>query len=57
MGSGVSSYLAGKTRSIAALKSLGADSGLILRVYLIEVGIVALVAVILGCWTYFEQAW
>ena len=48
VGSGVSSYLATKTRSIAALKSVGADSGLILRLYLWQIGIVALVSVLLG---------
>ncbi|MEM8825981.1 MAG: FtsX-like permease family protein, partial [Pseudomonadota bacterium] len=46
--SGVSSYLATKTRSIAALKSVGADSGTIFRLYLLQIAIVALVAVAAG---------
>lgn len=48
VGNGVGSYLDGKTRSIAALKSVGADSSTIFRIYMIEVGLIALGAVILG---------
>jgi|TARA_R100000501_G_scaffold14680_1_gene26605 putative ABC transport system permease protein len=46
--SGVGSYLASKTRSIASLKSIGADSGTIFAIYLIQIGIVALAAVMAG---------
>ncbi|MGB3723256.1 MAG: ABC transporter permease, partial [Pacificimonas sp.] len=46
--SGVGSYLAGKTRSIAALKSVGADSRTIFATYLIQIGIVAVIAVVAG---------
>ena len=48
VGNGVGSYLDGKTRSIAALKSVGADSRTIFRIYMIEVGLIALGAVVLG---------
>lgn len=48
VGNGVGSYLDGKTRSIAALKSVGADSRTIFAIYLIEVGLVALAAVVAG---------
>ncbi|WP_375402004.1 ABC transporter permease [uncultured Sphingomonas sp.] len=41
VGSGVSAYLAGKTRVIATLKVLGAKSGLIATTFLIELGLVA----------------
>jgi putative ABC transport system permease protein len=48
VGNGVAAFLAGKTTSIAALKSVGADSPTVFRIYLAEIGVVALVAVILG---------
>ncbi|MEE4349979.1 MAG: FtsX-like permease family protein [Pacificimonas sp.] len=48
VGSGVSSYLASKTRAIASLKSVGAGSGLIFRLYMIQIGIVTAVAVVAG---------
>jgi putative ABC transport system permease protein len=41
VGSGVSAYLAGKTRVIAILKVLGTKSGLIATTFLIELGLVA----------------
>ncbi|HLZ78089.1 MAG TPA: ABC transporter permease, partial [Sphingomonas sp.] len=41
VGSGVSAYLAGKTRIIATLKVLGARSGAIASIFLIQLGLVA----------------
>ena len=46
--SGVGSYLSGKTRSIASLKSVGAGSRLIFSLYLIQIAIVAVGAVLAG---------
>ncbi|MBV7256340.1 FtsX-like permease family protein [Pacificimonas sp. WHA3] len=46
--SGVGSYLSAKTRAIAALKSIGADSSTIFAIYLIQIAIVALIAVVAG---------
>ena len=48
VGNGVSAYLDAKRSGIATLKTLGASSALIFRVYLIEVGVVAIGAVILA---------
>ena len=48
VGNGVGSYLDGKRTGIAALKALGATSGTILRVYLLQVALVALLAVAAG---------
>lgn len=48
VGNGVSAYLDTKVRTIATLKSLGADSGLIFRVYLLQVLLVAMAATVLG---------
>ena len=48
VGSGVTSYLSSKTRAIAALKSMGADSRTILSIYLIQIGLVTVGAVIAG---------
>lgn len=45
---GVSSYLAARRSSIAALKVLGATSALITRVYLLQIGAVAIVGIIAG---------
>lgn len=45
---GVSAYLAGRTRTIATLKTLGADSRLIRTVYLWQIGLVAGAAVLIG---------
>ena len=44
----VSAYLAGKTATIATLKTLGAEGGLIFRIYLIQIGLLALVGLIAG---------
>jgi len=48
IGGGVSSYLAARRRSIATLKVLGATSGIVARVYLVQVAAVALVGIIAG---------
>lgn len=48
VGNGVASYLEAKRGTIATLKMLGATSGTIFRVYLIEIGLVAGGAIILG---------
>ena len=45
VGSGVGAYLAAKTRMIATLKVLGAESGTIAALFLIQLGLVALAAV------------
>ena len=44
----VSAYLDGKTPAIAALKALGATSGLIRNLYLIQIALLALLGVALG---------
>lgn len=48
VGGGVSAYLGQRTRTIATLKTLGADSQLVRAVYLWQIGLVALAAVVLG---------
>ena len=48
IGGGVSSYLAARRRNIATLKVLGATSGIVARVYLIQVAAVALVGIAAG---------
>ncbi len=48
VGGGVSAYLGAKTRTIATLKTLGADSATIRAVYLWQIGLVALGAVAVG---------
>ncbi|MBM7405770.1 MULTISPECIES: FtsX-like permease family protein [Sphingomonas] len=48
VGNGVGSYLATRRGSIAALKVLGATSGGIARVYLLQVAVVAGVGILLG---------
>jgi putative ABC transport system permease protein len=45
---GVSAYLGAKTRTIATLKTLGADTATIRAVYLWQIGLVALGAVAIG---------
>lgn len=45
---GVTSYLAARRRSIATLKVLGATSGFVARVYLIQIAAVALVGIAAG---------
>ena len=48
VGNGVSSYLAARRQSIAALKVLGATSGLIARVYILQIGVVAALGIAAG---------
>lgn len=48
IGGGVSSYLAARRRSIATLKVLGATSGIVARVYLVQIAAVALVGIAAG---------
>jgi putative ABC transport system permease protein len=48
VGNAVGNYLDGKTGTIATLKILGATSGLVFRVYLIQVMALAIVAVLVG---------
>lgn len=48
VGNGVAAYLETKVRTIATLKSLGADSRLIFQVYLLQVLLVAAAAISLG---------
>jgi putative ABC transport system permease protein len=48
VGNGVTSYLAGKRNGTATLKILGASSRDVARIYLLEIGIVAVTAVVLG---------
>ncbi|WP_439533949.1 ABC transporter permease [Polymorphobacter sp.] len=48
VGGGVGAYLAARTRTIATLKILGADSRLVRTVYLWQIGLVAAGAVLVG---------
>ncbi|WP_380780455.1 ABC transporter permease [Sphingomonas sp. R86520] len=48
VGNGVSSYLAARRGSIAALKVLGATSGIIARIYVLQVAVVAAMGVAAG---------
>jgi putative ABC transport system permease protein len=48
VGSGVSAYLSRKTRAIAVLKVLGARSGTIAGIFLIELGLIAGVGIVAG---------
>jgi putative ABC transport system permease protein len=48
VGNGVDSYLESKRASIATLKVNGADSGLIFRIYMVQIFTVALFAIVLG---------
>ncbi len=45
---GVSAYLGAKTKTIATLKTLGADTATIRAIYLWQIGLVALGAVVIG---------
>jgi len=45
---GVSAYLAARTRTIATLKTLGADSATVRAIYLWQLSIVAVAAVVIG---------
>lgn len=44
----VTAYLESKTRTIASLKCLGADAGLIVAIYLIQVGLLGALGIVLG---------
>ncbi|MES2144726.1 MAG: FtsX-like permease family protein [Pseudomonadota bacterium] len=46
--SAVSAYLAGKTATIATLKTLGATGGLIFCIYLIQIGLLAILGLLIG---------
>ena len=48
VGNGVTSYLATRRGSIAALKILGATSGLIARTYLLQIGVVVSIGIAAG---------
>ncbi|TXC70731.1 FtsX-like permease family protein [Sphingomonas ginsenosidivorax] len=48
VGNGVSSYLAARRGSIAALKVLGATSGMIAKVYLLQVAVVSGIGIVAG---------
>lgn len=48
VGSGVASYLDGKRAGIAALKTLGATSGTIFRIYIAQIALVTLAALLVG---------
>lgn len=48
VGNGVSSYLAARRQSIAALKVLGATSGMIAKIYLLQVAVVAAIGIVAG---------
>ena len=48
IGGGVSSYLEARRTSVATLKVLGASSGDIARIYLLQIGVAALVGSLLG---------
>ncbi len=48
VGSGVSAYLGRKTRMVATLKVLGAEAGTIAGLFLIQLGLVAVVAIVAG---------
>lgn len=47
-GNGVASYLDGKRGTIAMLKTLGATSGAIFRIYFLQIGLVALATILVG---------
>ncbi|NIJ07575.1 putative ABC transport system permease protein [Sphingomonas vulcanisoli] len=48
VGSGVSAYLDRKTHMVATLKVLGAESGMIAGLFLIQLGLVAALAIVVG---------
>lgn len=48
VGNAVGNYMRGKTKVIATLKILGADSGLIFKTYLVQVGIFSIFAILVG---------
>ncbi|MBT5860529.1 MAG: FtsX-like permease family protein, partial [Alphaproteobacteria bacterium] len=48
VGNAVRSYLAGKTATIATLKSLGATGGLVFQIYFWQVAVLAAIGIVLG---------
>lgn len=48
VGNAVRGYLDAKTKTIATFKTLGADGGLIFRIYLVQICLMAAVAILLG---------
>ncbi|MEO0441801.1 MAG: FtsX-like permease family protein, partial [Pseudomonadota bacterium] len=48
VGNGVASYLRGKQGAIATLKILGADSGMIFRIYMLQIFAISFVAIAAG---------
>ena len=48
VGNGVASYLAGKRPALATLKVLGADSAAVMRIYALQILVVAAGAIVLG---------
>ncbi len=48
VGNAVRSYLAGKTATIATLKSLGAPGGLVFQIYFWQVAVLAAIGIVLG---------
>jgi putative ABC transport system permease protein len=48
VGNAVGNYMRGKTKVIATMKILGADSSLVFKTYLVQIGIFSLVAVLAG---------
>jgi len=48
VGNAVRGYLDGKTETIATFKTLGADGGMIFRIYLTQIAIIAAVAIAIG---------
>lgn len=48
VGNGVSSYLAARRPGIATLKILGATSGIIARIYVLQIGVVAAIGIAAG---------
>jgi putative ABC transport system permease protein len=48
VGNAVQAYLAGRTETIATLKCLGAEGAMIFRIYLIEIGLLAVIGIVAG---------
>lgn len=48
VGNAVRGYLDGKTETIATFKTLGADGGMIFRIYLLQIGLIAAIAISIG---------
>lgn len=48
VGNAVRGYLDGKTETIATFKTLGADGAMIFRIYLFQIGIIAIISIAIG---------